>query len=618
MSRRLASPYRLVALLAVALLGSLATGCIEDEFDPETWIDKLDDSDAKTVEEAITRLQRLKDPVAIKPLAKVWRERGRSDGVLRVIIELASQGKDGEPAWDDALPVLRSALEDLDDGDNRSVQNAIMAADALGEAKDKDSIEVLVKVVTAKMRKQSPGQGVRLAAVSALGKFGSEPRAVDTLIGVLESKVDSQPPQLFAAAALALADARSPKAVVPLLAAMFKIAPIYPQCRRALVAIGKPAIAELIKVFEGKHEQMNALAKDNEFNIDCDKQMGPDSKCQAPSNLEFKAAALLGDLYAKEAVPALTKGLTEPALPAFFLPNGAPGPLQHLAILDALRKINDDGAIGAVRDYWKDSKTDDQIRPLAMDVYSTLTDSTDELDALAKLIKDDDQEEQIRMSAGQAYGRLVRSGNDLGPLQFMVERYKKEATKHDREAAKSKKKAEKASGDKKAKLEQEAAYSENRAAGYRNYQRAFEQNLARAKVGIQCKADPKCYADILEQSGDEIGKSMSGDIDGFDKWSESEKEALKLAASERALFELAKMGEKGRPAMDAILKHVESSDRIMRQGTLLAMVHVAALPCDKCIARLDEVIDDQKGESTLAQLTVDTQTVRNYFLWAGK
>lgn len=612
---------RLPACLATALLALTLAGCPQDDRDPQTWIEKLDDPGETSA--AVTWLQRLKDPVAIKPLAKVWDERGRPERVLRVIIELAATpDAQGKTHWDDALPVLRKALEEFDVSDNRSIENAKMAADALGQAKDQDSVESLITVVNKSMPQLSAGQEVRRSAVSALGHFGSEPRAVDTLISVLTTDPKEQPLHLFAAAANALAEARSPKAVVPLIEAIYKIAPIYQQGRRALIAIGQPAIPELIKVFKGEHKEINALAKKNDFNTDCNKEQGPESKCKAPTNLEFKSAALLGDLYAKEAVDVLTAGLKKEALPAFFQPNGAPGPTQHTAILDALRKINDAKSAAAVRAYWQDPNTDDVVRPMAIDVYSTLATDTEALAALAKLIKDDGQEEQIRMASGQAYGRLVRDTKDFEPLVYMVDRYKKEAAKHDKEAQKIEPKFEQAKKDKnQAKIDQigqELSMAQGRAAGYRNYQRAFEQHLARAQAGVRCKQDPACYAGILDETGDDIGKKMSAHISDLDKWSPEEKTNLKIAAVERALFELIKMGDKARPVMDTILKHVESTDRIVRQGTLLVMVHAAQLPCDDCIKRLDEIIEDQKDESTLAQLNTDTQAVRNYFLWAGR
>ena len=638
MSRRRAVPRWSLQWIIVMSFSLALMGCPEDPFDPETWIEKLDDP--AELDKAITELQRLDDPVAIKPLSKVWQDRGRPQRVLRVIIELAERKKDGgETRWEDALPVLRLAIDDFDVGDAQSMENAKLAADALGRAQDKESIESLVNVVNKPMPRLSPGQAVRRSAIIALGKFGNEPRAVDTLVDVLKQKIAQQPVEIFAAAANALADARSPKAIQPLLDALFRIPPIYDQCRRALVAIGAPVIPELIKTFKGEHEGLNKLAKENEFSTDCNQEMGPESSCKAPTNLQFKAATLLGDMYAEEAVDVLEGGLSDSALPAFFYPNGAPGPTQHAAILDALRKINDQSSESAIAKYWKDSSTDDMIRPSAIDVYSMVSTSTSNLSDLAKLIKDDGQEEPIRMAAGQAYARLVRDDGDYGPLLYMRDRYRKEANKYAKKAKKTQgafeeakkefdklrkevknpkdPKLEKALG-KKEEAQQEDRMAQNRVAGYRGFQRAFEQHLARAHTGVTCKQDPKCYAEVLGKDGDAIGKSLSKHITDLDEWSDEEKKALEFAAAERALLELAKMDEKGLPGFDAVMKIVESKERVLRQGAMLAMVHTAKLPCDKCVERLDEIIAAQQEESTLAALTSDTKAVRNYFLWAGK
>ncbi|ACY14354.1 HEAT repeat domain-containing protein [Haliangium ochraceum] len=621
MRRRYAIDLPLPALLLSSFLAVASLGCSSDPFDPQTWIEKLEDP--RETQAAITQLQRLKDPVAIEPLGKVWKERGRSEQVLRTITQLAAieDEKTGEAHWDKAVPVLRLAIEDFDVGDASSIANAKIAADALATAKDKDSLELLINAVKKSMPPQSRGHEVRRSAIRALGAFGSEARAVDTLVSVLESDIKSQPAELFAVAADALAETQSPKAVVPLIKALYRIPPIFQQVRRALIGIGDPAVPALIEVFEGKHKAINAVAKENEFNIDCDQEMGPESSCKAPTSLEFKAAAMLGDLYAAKAEKTLLAGLKEAAQPAFFFPNGAPGPTQHTAILDALRKINGDDSVAPLAAYWKDSATDDTIRPMAIDVYSMVAATGDDLDALGKFIRDEDQEESVRLASGQAYARLVTDAKDFGPLNYMVERYKKEADKFDKEVKKLEPRATKAKEGKNeskiAEAERELAIAQSRAAGYRGFQRTFEQNLARAHAGARCKKDPACYGKILSESADDFAKSMGKLVDGLDTWTDEEKESLRIAASERALLELAKMGAKGRPALDQVIAVVDSTDRVVRQGAMLAMVHTAEMPCTKCVEKLDEIIKEQ-DQSTLAQLTLDTRAVRNYFLSHAK
>lgn len=634
-------PLRSWAPVIVLGCALMLTGCPSDPYDPQTWIEKLDDP--AEFEGAVTELQRLKDPVAIKPLAQAWAKNGKQQRVLKVIIELAERPDKGGPHWENALPVLRTAVDDFDVGDQRSIENAIAAASALGNAKDKESIPTLVRAVNKSIPKLSPGQRVRLAAIEALGKIGDDDRAVNALIGVLTANPDDQLPNLFAAAALALADARDPSATVPLLQATYKIAPIYSQTRRALIAIGKPVIPELIKIFKGEQKDMSALAKEYKFNIDCDREMGPGTKCVAPTNLEYKAGLLLGDLRAKEAVPVLIAELQKKPMPAFF-EQDFPGPNQHTAVLDALRKIGDPSAADAVYEYMFAEGTDDGTRPIAIDVYSFLTTDTKALAPLATRIKDDGEEEQVRMAAGLTYARLVRSDNDYDPLVFMIDRYKKEADKNEAGAKKAnnafekakkayeeadkqalankddKKAAEavkKARSEKDAK-EQEKNFADGRVAGYRNLQRTFEQHLARAHSGVTCKSDPTCYIGLVDKDVEAFGKELAKYIPDFKSWSDDEKKALKMAAVDRAMIELGKMDDKARPVFDKLLELADSTDRIIREGVLMVLVNAAELPCDKCVTRLTEVIEKQEKESTLQALVVETLAVRNYFYWAGR
>ncbi|MEM9488726.1 MAG: HEAT repeat domain-containing protein [Myxococcota bacterium] len=633
-----------LALIIPALAALVLTGCPKDEYDPQTWIEKLDDPNPQAVDEAIRRLQRLKDPVAVGPLGEAWRRQNRPQRVLRVLIELAERDQDGKgPTWDDAIEYLEEAVSDLDVSDERSIENAVIAAEALGRAQDRDSIPTLIAAAKKDMPKLSKAQRVRLTAVRSMGKFGQDPRTVDTLIGILKTDESKQPPQLYAAAADALSEARDPKAIVPLLETLYKLPLANPQARRALIATGLPAIEHLIRVIKGEHTEMNALAKEFKFNIDCEKEIGPETTCLAPTNLEYKAAQLLGDLYAKDAVSVLLAELDKTALPAFFQ-GGAPGPTQHAAVLDALRKIGDRKSAARVLTYATDPKTYDEIRPLAIDVYSFIANDEKALDSLAKFIKDDDAEEQVRLSAGMAYGRLVRSSGKYEPLTYMIERYRKEADKREGKRKKAEKafkdaetafkeaqkKADENKDDEKLQTAAEKAQEkmddkqqdsmsiESEIAGYRRFQRTFEQNLARAHLGVKCKQDPKCYIDVLDTKADDVGKDLDKYIKDWKDWSPQEKKDLHIAAMERSLLELAKLGDKARPVFDKILEKVESTERIIRQGTLLVMARTAELPCDKCADRLKEVVESQEDQSTLGPLNSETRAARAYFLWAGK
>jgi hypothetical protein len=647
-------------------------GCPKDPFDAETWIDKLDDP--SEAERAVTELQRLKDPAAIGPLSAVWRKKNKSQRVLRVIIEIAAKPAKGEPQWGKAMPVLLEAIDDFDEADDRSVDNAVIAADAIGRSGDVTAVEGLVKVVNKNMVGLSKGQRVRLAAIKALGNFGGDGRAVDTLIKVLDevetmqtkmadAKNDKKELQrvqrefggklpIFGATINALAESRSPKALPALLSALYTLSPLYQQVRRGLVSIGSPAVPELIKIIRGENPQMNAMAKKFKFNIDCSAEnMGPDTTCTAPTNLEFKAASMLGDLYAREAAKDLAAGLKKPAWPAFFEAD-VPGPSQHAAFIDALKKIGDPATAAAMSEYWQNDKVDPFLypRPLAVDAYSFLTRDTSGLAAMAKVFTTDGQDDQLRLATALSYGRLVNDTKQLEPLDAMVKRYKDAADKQDEKAKPAKvkldaaqkilddaKKALATAGGKTAppaakeaaqkaqeaydKLEETLGPEVQKAAGYRDFQRTFEQHIARAEVGIRCKDDANCYAAELEKTPEQKGFDLTKYI-AQEKWTKEEKEALlpdlRTGAIERAVIELSKMGDKATGVTEKLLKHAASTDRLVRQGVLLALVHSAKLPCEQCVTALDAVMAAAEGQSTLQQLTAETEVVREYFVAANK
>jgi tetratricopeptide (TPR) repeat protein len=693
-------------LAAVAALSLVAlTGCPDDPYDPNTWIEKLDNP--SEVERAVTELERFEDPKAIEPLAKTWEKYQRSTRVLRIIIKLAAQDEEGEgkfyedgPYWDKARPVLEKALEELDIGDNRSIDNAALAADALGEAGDSSAVPLLIKAVNTNMPKLSRAQDVRLRSIRSLGKFGDNERAVDTLIKVLEAEPKEQRIELFAAAALALGETRSDKAIVPLLEAMFKVGPIFPQVRRAIVGIGPKAVPHLVKIFNNEHKEINDLARKNKFNVDCwpngkgaDKQaiIGLGTTCQHPTQLEFKSALLLGDLSAKSAAPVLIKGLDDVPLPSYVQKESV-GPPQHDAILGALSKIQppaDMGAHDRVRRFYLADDTDDSLRPKAIDVYSFLAPDADHIGDLASRMRPDRQdcsEKDKRKcpfareefgAAMIAYGRLASSAKHLEPLDGIIAGFKRSADGLDKqldglekkrkaaeealkkaetaweespagkkaaEAAKEAAKAGKVATDDKKKdepntpeykaldkakaafkkIDDEFVDLEQLATQERALQRGYEQAKVRGLVAIHCKGKADCLATIWtdDKALDELlgGKDgKSGPVDGYGELSKDDKKAFMLAAADRGLLDLIKMGSKAKGVTDTLLEHVGSTERIIRQGVLLALMHTADLPAErkKILAALDAVIKRQGDESTLRALTVETETSRNFFLWAG-
>jgi HEAT repeat protein len=597
------------------------SGCPKDPYEADTWIDKLDDP--KEVQEALQKLADLQDPKAIAPLGKVWEKHNRSSKVLRVIIGLAEQTANprhpGGPFWTDAIPVLSRAVSEFKLGDARSVEDAIAAADALGQAKDPSTAQVLIAAVN-KTHNGKPlpitdlSQNVRIAAMRALGNFGNDDRAVETLIKVLrtdpliDENRDNHEAQAAAArvrgaAANALGATRNPKALQPLLISLYEVELIFPQVRGALTRMGAPAVPELVRVFEGEHPEVNKFATDKNFATDCSRGEGPGTRCIAPGAVQYKAAIVLGDLRAREAVPVLIAQLQKPARTSFFAPSGVPGPPDHNGILDALRKIGDPDAAGPVLSYLKEPKTDDLTRPIAIDAYSMITRDTGALGYLAAEIKNDAQDvEEIRKSAGLAYARLVRSKDQLEPLDFMITRYGKEAARNDEKARASKKR-------------EDREEAENTANGYRDLSTLFWQHKVRALVGVTCQDDPSCYTKFLKLTSEQVAAELA--LPGAAQLKKEVRDAYRIAAQERALLELAKLGPKAAASLDALLELTDSTERLIREGVLIAMVQVAPRPCDKCTQELDRVIKEQEDQDRLSFLTADTRVVRNYFAGAS-
>jgi len=610
----------LLAMTSVAASAVALSACSKDPYDPQTWIDKLDE--ASEVEEALTTLERLKCPEAIKPLGKFWEKHNKSSRVLRVIISLADQPemKTGHPKfpngdckdagegpyWEEAIPFLITAVEDFDVTDDQEIQDAAVAAEALGKAKSKDAIQVLISAAT-KQEKLRQGQMVRIAAVRALGGFGDNPRTVETIIKVLQTKADRETIRLNAAAANALAETGSASAILPLLSALYEISPIYQQVRTAITTIGEPAIPELIKVFEGKQPEMNKLAEKNKFSKDCDKGEGPGTTCIAPGNLRFKAATLLGDMRATAATKTLTAALSQKPAVSFFDPkSGAPGPSDHNAIIDALRKMGAYSSADALSTYMQAEATDDMIRPLAIDAYSMLAKDGKALGFLQKTFQNTENELPMRQASTLAYARLVRDDKQIAPIQAVIDLQVKSAKEATAKATK-------------AKTDEDKKEFNGQANDYYGFAREYEQHRTRARAGVVCKADVACYQELLTLDAKGVVEKLkipNYRPEGKDM-KKQDMQTYRIAAVERALLEIAKMGKAGEPAFKVLLKHAESTDRIIRQGVLLALVQVAPTPCDECVTRLESIIEAQSQQTTLDNLTSDTRIVKNFFVSAG-
>jgi HEAT repeat protein len=430
------------SLLIGAAALALLSGCPDNPYDADTWIDKLDNP--KEFDRAVTELEHLCNPKAIEALGKAWEKNNKPTRTLQVMIDLArpltteeaatkfctDYEKSGRPAnWDKALPFLRIAVEDFESQSQRSIDGAVKAAEAIGESQLPEGVQILIDAVNRKMQPKDNGQRVRLTAIAALGKY-KDKAAIQTLANVIRADVSSQPPQIVGAAINTIGEMRAPESVPILLEAMYRVPLFFQQIRRALVSSGEGAKGELRKILKHEHGDINALFKEKKLDKYCgDDGKAPPSDCQEVSAMDYYAAIVLGDLYDREAVDGLIDALKRPQKPAYFSDWNA-GPPAHNAILDALRKIGDPKSAQAVLNVWADPKGDERLRPVAATVYGFVSTTGSEkygadsgLGLLGKIAGDNAADQGLRLAAAESYGRLADDKGKIAVLKAQAKKY---------------------------------------------------------------------------------------------------------------------------------------------------------------------------------------------------
>ena len=477
------------ALVLLAGLVGLA-GCPDNPYSAKTWTKKL--GDPREAERAVTELEQLGDPSAIKALGEAWTDQGRPVRLLQVIISLArpltpAEAKakfvtdyetNGRQAnWSDALPYLTKALTEVDDANPRSVDSATKAAEALGEAKLSPGLDALIDIASKPITKKLIG--AQVGAIRAIGRFDSEKAKAAT---ALTKIIDREPPphprtadksnkasieekySLFlgvtGAAINALGDLRVGSAAKTLALSMYRTPELFTQIRRALVATGPSAKEELRKVLRGENAEVNQLFKDKKLDKYCgDKGDAPADQCQPVSAKDFYPAVVLGDFYDPATSPDLLAALKRPALPVYYMDEQASPNTQFNAIFDALRKIGSADAAAPVRAMWmtgpakaapapkKGQKgapapaaeapgaaADAATRILAISTYPFLTRDGAGTEELGKIAADNKAEDGLRQEAATAFARLSTSAKDLSILSDLAQKYFDAAAKKRTEA----------------------------------------------------------------------------------------------------------------------------------------------------------------------------------------
>ncbi len=353
------------------MLSFYLVGCMADPSDPQTWIKKL--GDPRDGKQAVTQLVRLKDPSAVPPLIDLYKK-GKDPDVLKAIASFKDKR---------SVPVMIDSLDYSED----SFDNAATAANALGDTPDPSAVEPLIKALQKPLPIRTRANIVKLESMKSLVKIGDK-RAVDALIKVVSTSADDQDFYLNQVAAESLGKLGDPKAVPALVRGLFMTgrgSDIFQPCRVSLLQIGTPSVQPLIDAMEHKNAALEADAKKYEFR---------------PGVIEQKAALMLGDLRAKEAVPALLAELKKPK-------KGD----NHTGALYALGMIADPSTTKDIVAVLTDAKQDWKVRVSAAEALNLDGDPAAfgpllEMAKKGDVVKDKQKYPDVRIAAAMAYSRL--------------------------------------------------------------------------------------------------------------------------------------------------------------------------------------------------------------------
>ncbi|MGE0866952.1 MAG: hypothetical protein AB7P03_00205 [Kofleriaceae bacterium] len=455
-------------------------------FDQAMWRSKL--ADPRTAMQATAQLRSLGDPAAITLLGEAWLASGRPTSFLAALIELAEPLTPGEatgrglqrfaangrpPSWTAALPFLIRAVSEVDALDERSVDAAGKAADALGEANQIEAVDALIALASLPVDKRTIG--AQVSAIRALGKQPRNPKPTAALIELLERSSPQHPRdardlaqrasrtlafelylRLTGATINALGELRDPAATSALVLQMYETPELFTQIRRALLAIGPAAKDQLRKAIRGEHREVNKLFSDRKLGQSCDRSAASRPTrptCVANSAKDFYAAVVLGDFYDPAVAPELVAAAKRPPRPVYYH-DGQPSPnSQHHAIFDALRKIGAPGVAAQVRAMAlrppanRDAPAVEMIRILAISAYPFVARDDSGVHSLGAIAADNNADDTLRQEAATAFARLSRDDAGIKILDALAQKYFDASTQKRREAD-GKPKADAAAADK--------------------------------------------------------------------------------------------------------------------------------------------------------------------------
>src|SRR5216684_3100770 len=267
-------------VLAVALL--LCFSCKPtDPGDPQTWVKRLQDSDAKVRVKAVQELRKLKAKQAAPQVAALLKDQFVKEEAALALQDLA--GPDEVQVLIDAVDTTVGAGSDQ----ATRVANRTNAkiAEALGNIGDARAGPTLLRLARAN------DDYVRLAAVQALGGVRAR-EAVPELARIVAHPAASPAVSLGQMAPGQIYDPVA--AAIPALEHGLVMerqgVSFLPESSFALFLIGAPAVEPLMKIAQDQDPAYLAWAKENN---------------RAPAGTYAKAALVLGDLEDPRAVPML-------------------------------------------------------------------------------------------------------------------------------------------------------------------------------------------------------------------------------------------------------------------------------------------------------------------------
>jgi len=328
---------RLVLALAVSLLACKP----QDPSNPETWIAKLDDRDAKVRVEAVRQLRKLKAKGAAPGIARLLK-----DPLVKEDAALALEDLGGPQQLDALLDAIDTTVGAGSDAAARAANRTnARIAEALGNIGDPRAGPALLRLARA------TDENVRLAAVEGLGNVKAK-EAIPELSHIVDDA--AAPPLLIKRAVVALGQIGDPAAIPALTHGLVlerQGVSFLPDSSFALFLIGQPAVEPLLKIAQDQDPVYLAWAKENN---------------RAPAGTYAKAALVLGDLEDKRAVPVLLAKLK------YVDSDPVPGTSRLLSNLVRMFAANALGRIGAV-----------EAAPAVQALVSTTNPQDEDLIALA-------------------------------------------------------------------------------------------------------------------------------------------------------------------------------------------------------------------------------------------